>query len=520
MGLWNLNDFPLQPSRLFDNLRNGALYNLLNSEITKKSLSGLISQGQDNRTRLEILVEKFGADSRNFAERIVKDRETIIPYIVLRHICRLFAVEKEKLPEYVQKPIIRRTILNVVETVVRNGVSSPMIFAQPLMVVWNITGRCNLRCKHCYQDAGILSKGLPEELKNEEKLLVMEEIAKTNIPTFAFAGGEPLADPLFWELAQIGKRAGLYMSINTNGTLITDKVAQKLKEIGFAYYGISLDAARPEIHDTFRGVNGSFQRALAGIRNLISAGEGDKVCISYTVARENSIVHNQIPEMMKLRDALGIRKVVLYNYIPCGRASFGNDLTADEREKLFELFYDDLKDGKETLLSTAPQFGRYCKQMYEKGAGNYAVIGHFSSGNIEKLKNLVELIGGCGAARAYIALQPDGIITPCVFMPNCAIGNIKVNGKIDRNNLLDVWNSSEVLKTIRDRRKHSENCGCNGKYFSVCGGCAARSYAYFGNFSAPDPGCIMNKELVEKWNSGTCGKIKEKEHIESVRSEI
>ncbi|MCS7179725.1 MAG: radical SAM protein, partial [bacterium] len=473
-------------------------YKTLNSPFTKKIISKYLDKDENGITKLEEFVEKFSTDTRSIIQRILKDKETIVPYIIFDHICKIFDIERSKLKEYIKNPIIKKSILNTAETIVKFGVREPLVFGEPLMVVWNITGRCNLRCKHCYEDAGVLSKGLPSELTKEEKIRVMEEIIKTNIPTFAFAGGEPLIDPVFWELAKIGKEGGLYMSINTNGTLITKKVAEKLKEIGFAYYGISLDAATPEIHDEFRGVKGAFEKAITGIKNLIEVGEADKVCISFTVARENAIIKNQIPEMIKLRDKLGIRKVVLYNYIPCGRADFGNDLTCEEREKLFEIFYEDLKQGKESLLSTAPQFGRYCKQMYENGLGDIAVIGHFTSGNAKKLKNLVELIGGCGAARAYIAIQPDGSITPCVFMPNVYIGNIKNNGEIRKEHLLDVWDNSDVLNIIRDRRNHPERCGCKGKYFSVCGGCVARSYAYFGNFISPDPGCILNKEKIEE----------------------
>lgn len=497
MGLWNLNRFPFKPENLSENLKNGSLYKILNNPLSKKIISKYLEIDESGITKLEKFVEKFSTDTRGLFQRILKEKETIIPYIIFDHICKIFNIEREKLKDFIKNPIIRRSILNVAKTIVKFGVREPLIFAEPLMVVWNITGKCNLRCKHCYEDAGVLSKGLPQELTREEKIKIMEEIVKTNIPTFAFAGGEPLIDPTFWELARIGKEGGLYMSINTNGTLITKEVAEKLKEIGFAYYGISLDGASSQVHDEFRGVKGSFERALNGIKNLIEVGEGDKVCISFTVARENAIIKNQIPEMIKLRDELGIRKVVLYNYIPCGRADFGNDLTCEEREKLFEIFYDDLQKGKESLLSTAPQFGRYCKQMYELGQGNYTILGHFSSGNASKLKNLVELIGGCGAGRAYIAIQPDGSITPCVFMPKVYIGSMKINGEIKKENLLDVWENSEVLKIIRDRRNHPERYGCKGKYFSVCGGCVARSYAYFGDFTAPDPGCILNKEIVE-----------------------
>ncbi|MCM8785167.1 MAG: radical SAM protein [Candidatus Omnitrophica bacterium] len=497
MGLWNLNKFPFQPDKLSDNLKNGALYKMLNSSLTKKIIQDYLKEDNRGITKLEEFIEKFSSDKRGILERIFKEKETIVPYVIFDHICKIFEIERDKLIQVMKNPKIKKTVLNIAETIVKFGVREPLIFGEPLMVVWNITNKCNLRCKHCYEDAGVLSKGFSAELTREEKIKVMEEITKMNIPTFAFAGGEPLMDPVFWELAKIGKEAGLYMSINTNGTLITKEVAERLKEIGFAYYGVSLDGASSYVHDEFRGVKGSFERALRGIKNLIEVGESDKVCISFTVAKGNAIIKNQIPEMIKLRDELGIRKVVLYNYIPCGRGDFNNDLTCEEREKLFELFYQDLSKGKEALLSTAPQFGRYCKQMYELGQGGFTVIGHFSSGDAKKLKNLVELIGGCGAGRAYISIQPDGSVTPCVFMPNVYIGSMKKDGEIRKENLIEIWEKSDVLNIIRDRLNHPEKHGCKGKYFSVCGGCVARSYAYFGDFAAPDPGCIFNKMKFE-----------------------
>ena len=507
MGLWNLNNFPLDPIKLSSKLKSNGIFALLNSDFVRKKIGYYLQKDKNGKTKLEILAEKYSQDERSIWERMFRDTETVIPYIIFDYLRRLFDFKKEDFSKAMNNPRIKRAVFNVVETVEKFGVKMPLTFAQPLMVVWNITARCNLRCKHCYEDAGVLSKGLPNELTNDEKIKVMEELCKLNIPTFAFAGGEPLMDPVFWELARIGKENGLYMSINTNGTLITEEVAFKLKEIGFAYYGVSLDGASAEVHDSFRGVKGAFERTIRGIKNLIKAGEADKTCISFTVARENSILKDEIPKILRLRDELGLRKVVFYNYIPCGRAGIENDLTPEERERLFEIFYKDLQDGKETLLSTAPQFGRYCKQMYEQGKGEYTVLGHFSSGSREKLQSLVELIGGCGAARAYIALQPDGSITPCVFMPNLVIGNIKKDGEIKGENLIEVWDNAPVLEKIRNRRNHPERYGCKGKYFSVCGGCVARAYAYFGDLEAPDPGCILNKEISRRFEEEEPSKV-------------
>ncbi|MCM8759113.1 MAG: radical SAM protein [Candidatus Omnitrophica bacterium] len=503
MGLWNLNGFTFNPADLTDFLKKKSVYRFLNSDFTKRFLKKYL-ETENGFTGLERLIQKYGSDERGFSKRLLEDRETLIPYIIFEYVCKIFKIDKKNLADCIRDPKIRKSVLNVAETIVEFGVQEPLIFAQPLMIVWNITYGCNLRCKHCYQDAGILSRTKFTELNRDEKIMVMEEIVKTNIPTFAFAGGEPLMDPVFWDVAKIGKDAGLYMSINTNGTLITEKIAEKLKEIGFAYYGVSIDGASPETHDDFRGVKGAFEKALNGIKNLIRVGEANKVCISFTVTRENK---DDIEKIIRLRDELGIRKVVFYNYIPCGRAGIENDLSPFERESIFEIFYNDLKEKNNSLLSTAPQFGRYCRQMYESHLGDCTVIGHFSSSAITQLDNLAELIGGCGASRAYLALQPDGSITPCVFMPDLKIGNIKKEGIISYENLLNTWRHSGVLNRIRDRRFHPNHTGCNGKYFSVCGGCVARIYAYTRDFASCDPGCIYNCTQYEKIKSEVLGVV-------------
>ena len=73
--------------------------------------------------------------------------------------------------------------------------------------------------------------------------------------------------------------------------------------------------------------------------------------------------------------------------------------------------------------------------------------------------------------------------------------NMKKDGEIKIDNLIDVWDKAEIINKLRMRRSYSENYGCKGKYKSVCGGCAARAYAYFGDVLAPDPGCILNQKF-------------------------
>lgn len=136
------------------------------------------------------------------------------------------------------------------------------------------------------------------------------------------------------------------------------------------------------------------------------------------------------------------------------------------------------------VLSTAPQLARVSLEL--SGGEIIAPTHMYISRAYWDLKVLAEFIGGCGAGRLYCALQPDGNVSPCVFMPDLVVGNIRETA------FLDIWHNSEVMQKLRDRSRLKENCGsCEYKY--ICGGCRARALGYFNDISAPDPGCIHNK---------------------------
>jgi len=101
-----------------------------------------------------------------------------------------------------------------------------------------------------------------------------------------------------------------------------------------------------------------------------------------------------------------------------------------------------------------------------------------------------EFIGGCGAGRFYCAIDPDGTITPSVFMP------VKV-GNVREDDFEELWDTCPVFWDLRDRDKLKPHCGeCEFRF--VCGGCRARAYGYFGDYLAPDPGCVNNIDAWER----------------------
>ncbi|HLB26526.1 MAG TPA: radical SAM protein, partial [Dehalococcoidia bacterium] len=107
------------------------------------------------------------------------------------------------------------------------------------VVVWNSTRRCNLYCMHCYAEAK--DRAFPGELTTEDGFRLIDDVAGFGSPTIIFSGGEPLMRPDVQELSARASSRGLRCVLSTNGTLISDELAGRIREAGFAYVGISLD---------------------------------------------------------------------------------------------------------------------------------------------------------------------------------------------------------------------------------------------------------------------------------------
>ncbi|MEA2056026.1 MAG: radical SAM protein [Candidatus Thermoplasmatota archaeon] len=399
---------------------------------------------------------------------------------ILRTGGSAFGVNTSQMKEKFKDPSWRKGLASVLTGIAKFGVQKPFVSGAPFLVVWDITYACNLKCKHCYANAG---KPLKGELTTEEAKQVIDKLDRASVPIIAFSGGEPLVRKDIFELTRYAHDKGIYVAIATNGTLITKSKAREMKEAGIQFTQISLDGASAKTHDNFRGIDGVYEKTIRGIKNCVN--EGFFVNIATTTTKYN---YKEITKIINLCEELGVNWFMAYNFVPTGRGKFmsKNDLTPDEREHILKELWEKLKsDGKVNVLSTAPQFARIALQA-EISQDKKLIPTHFFNLQLSnKLTNLAEFIGGCGCGRFYCAIRPNGNIEPCVFFP-LTVGNIK------EDDFEELWVNNSVFRDIRNKDKLEGNCGtCEYRYY--CGGCRARAYGYTGNYLAPDPGCIRNK---------------------------
>ncbi|UCD26350.1 MAG: SPASM domain-containing protein, partial [Candidatus Bathyarchaeota archaeon] len=285
----------------------------------------------------------------------------------------------------------------------------------------------------------------------------------------------------FFEVATRAVESGLYVSLATNGILLTKERVRVLKKIGLNYVEVSLDGAYAKTHDAFRGKNGSFDQALTGLKNCVK--EDICTCLAVTATKNNL---TEIPSVLTLAEKMGIQRFTLFNFVPTGRGKdiLELDPSPEEREEVLKSLYKKLSKGSQiAILTTAPQLARVALQSPSTQEDMVVPFAHMESASIsKKTKALADFIGGCGAGRFYCAVSPEGNVQPCVFLP-VALGNLKTE------RLEDIWHNSSVFKDLRDRGNLKGRCGrCAFKY--VCGGCRARAFSYHNDYLMSDPGCI------------------------------
>jgi len=374
-----------------------------------------------------------------------------------------------------------RGLVATARSVAEFGLTVPQRFSAPLFSVWNFTNRCNLRCRHCYQDSA--HSALADELTLDEKFDLVDQMAAEYVPMIAFAGGEPTICPDLLPVLRRCQKYGLHVSVATHGGTMTPRLAAELADAGARYIEISLDSVHPEKHDAFRGQPGMWHRTIRGMRTVVQQ-PGLRLGIAMCVHQGN---FDEVEDMLQFAVDIGASCIAHFNFIPVGRGleMTEGDLTPPQREWLLRTFNTWMQSGRIGVISTAPQLGRVC--LVHSAPEGRQSCSHAGSGGGWKARVVAKYLGGCGAGRTYVCIEPNGDITPCVYMPQRVLGNIR------RRRFADIFRHNEFWELLCDRTKLTHHCEvCRFKNY--CGGCRARADSYYGTINAGDPGCIFNEK--------------------------
>lgn len=351
------------------------------------------------------------------------------------------------------------------------------------VVIWNLTRTCNLKCRHCYTTSADVP--FPGELSHEQAMGVLDDLKAFGIPALILSGGEPLSRFDFFPLAERAKELGFrHLSLSTNGTKIAENI-DRIADLGFDYVGISLDGIG-QMNDWFRGVEGAFDAALAGVRAC--KAKGVKVGLRYTITADNA---HMLPAMMDLCDREGVDKFYLSHLVYAGRGDKhrGEDTerarTRAAMDQLIDRAWVAVAEDQplEIVTGNNDADAVYFLRWVER---------NFDAAKAAHVRAHLEAWGGNSSGLGVANIDPQGKVHPDTYWSDYTIGNVKTA------KFSELWTGSDaMLATLRQRpRPLKGRCGACA-FQAVCGGnTRIRALQVTGDPWAEDPACYLSNTEI------------------------
>jgi radical SAM protein with 4Fe4S-binding SPASM domain len=302
------------------------------------------------------------------------------------------------------------------------------------------SGRCNLRCAHCF--AALSQKDMSPEILEK----VFAGIDALEPTTLTINGGEPLLNPLLPEALSQARARRMRVNLMTNATLVTEETAALLKESGVALVAVSLDFFE-ETHDAIRG-RGAFAKAVNGIKLLVSR----KVPVSITAMVQESTA-GRVEEFKDFcLGELGASAMRFSSVSPIGKAKYSAELALSPAKT---------KDLFSRGLIPAP--------------GESADV-------LAKLAGINTFSCKAGVGQCFIAA--DGRVYACHYFQNLG----ESMGSLADEPLETIYRKYQeggAMPVALDWNKLAKCAAC--AHFGKClGGCRARAKLISGDWYGPD----------------------------------
>ncbi len=360
---------------------------------------------------------------------------------------------------------------------------------RPFIIIWEVTRACDLVCAHCRAEA--IPARNPGELTTVEGMQLIDQIAGIGPPPalFVLTGGDPMKRPDLKELIEHGTGRGLPVALSPSATrLLTAEALKDLRACGLKAVSLSLDGDSARMHDSFRGVEGVFERTM----ELWAAARacGLKVQLNTTVVRQNLAA---LPAIARMAHERNVMTWSLFFMVPTGRAAALSPLGPDECEDVMHFLYDvagtvrvkateghhfrriviqrSVLEQRGVPADAAMQFGPLYRRLSQ------ALEPWPRTPRTHVRRSPMDV----NAGRGFVFISHIGAVHPSGFLP-LAAGNVRARS------LLDIYRESPLFLSLRDGAVLEGRCGLC-EFGPVCGGSRSRALAATGNPLAEDPLC-------------------------------
>lgn len=337
----------------------------------------------------------------------------------------------------------------------------------PLVLAWELTLACNLRCRHCGSAAGLPRR---DELSLAEALAVCDQLPALMVQEVDFTGGEPLVRQDWAEIAVRLVKLGIRTQIITNAVALTPQVIAQAKDIGIASIGFSLDGLEAT-HDYIRGCPGLFRRVRSGIEQVQAAGL--RIAVLTTVNGRNVA---ELPAILNLLRSVGVTHWQIQPIFPLGRAQGCAEL------ELTPEAYMQLGDFVHTWVPLAAEDGFKIDLADSLGYGT-------------ELDRRASPWLGCPAGLVSCGITSDGKVKGCLSMPDGLL-----EGDLRQSDLWDIWFRPDAFSYNRRFSLDDLGPACRGcDRADFCkGGCSSMSVGATGALHG-DPYCFYGITHRQAW---------------------
>ena len=320
---------------------------------------------------------------------------------------------------------------------------------------WHLSENCNLKCIHCYQENHkpiCLKYNDLEKIYKQYKNLLKKLDMKGHIN---ITGGEPLCNPFFFKILDLIKEDSdiISFSVLTNGTLITDEIAKKIKSYNPYYVQVSLEGSR-KTNDIIRG-KGTYKKISEGIKSL--KNQGIYTSISFTATKLN---YKEFPKVVKLAKKLNVDNVWSDRFIPLGNSDKKLMMNYKETREYLEIMNKErnklLKRKSNTSVSM-----RRALQFEPNNSFPYS----------------------CTAGDTLLTVMENADLVPCRRMP-IVVGNLL------KDDMYKLYKNNKILKDLRKNTVPDDCKDC--EHGKLCkGGLKCLTYAIYKDLNHKDVGCNL-----------------------------
>ncbi|MCD7798024.1 MAG: radical SAM protein [Akkermansiaceae bacterium] len=330
---------------------------------------------------------------------------------------------------------------------------------RPFILFWEVTRACPLACKHCR--AAAQPRPSPGELNTEEGKKLLQDIAELRPPMLVLTGGDPMMRRDLHELIAHAAALGLRVALSPAATpLLLQADFAALKSAGVHSMSLSLDGARRETHDAFRGVPHTFDRTIQAARMAKEAGI--HLQINTTITKSTL---SELQDFHHLMKELKPDMWSVFLLVPTGRASLDQMPSAAEVE---QAWHELARLSKEVDFGVKTTEGHHYRRVAIQEAAKRGGA---------PARQAVPTRDGKGV----LFISHTGSIQPSGFLP-IALGDVR------KDNLAEIYRTHPLMIRLRDDDALRGKCGrCEFRH--LCGGSRARAYGMTGDPFAAEPLC-------------------------------